>query len=361
MMKTKIIFACFASSFVGAQVGINTSNPAASLDVVAKRTNGSTSEGIIAPRLTGNQIKSADARYTAPQTGTFVYAMSAVSGPTAKTVNITAPGYYYFDGRIWQKMGKDGSAFTGDIKHSARAADHGGWYLLNGRAISTLPVAARAAAASLGFTGNIPNATNRVLKTKTGAETIGSVGGVNTITIARVNLPNVNFTGTLTGAMDLAGTHAHRTQGNAGNAGQHSHNVVGRTTANGNHRHRPFEGAVSNNGRQTVFLFGNTHRLNNGLGNYESTGHLGQPRAWNGIGIAEVTDLAGEHRHTLESGTAQATGIHNHAINILSTENGNHRHSLTNIRAAVPTGGSGTALDNRSAFLVVNTYIYLGQ
>lgn len=62
----------------------------------------------------------------------------------------------------------------------------------------------------------------------------------------------------------LRGNHVHRTQGNAG---QHSHNVVGRMTASGNHRHRPFEGAIPNDGRQTVFLFVNTHRLNNDLGN----------------------------------------------------------------------------------------------
>ncbi len=74
-------------------------------------------------------------------------------------------------------MGQDITAFPGDIKHSARTTDHGGRYLLNGRTISTLPIVARTAAASLGFIGNIPNATNRVLKTKTATENIGAVVG----------------------------------------------------------------------------------------------------------------------------------------------------------------------------------------
>ncbi len=71
-MKTKIIFACFASNLAYAQIGINTSRPAVSLDVVAKRADDSTSEGIIAPRLTGDQIKSTDARDTTHQTGTCI-------------------------------------------------------------------------------------------------------------------------------------------------------------------------------------------------------------------------------------------------------------------------------------------------
>jgi hypothetical protein len=359
MKKIFIITTSVISTLAFSQIGVNTPTPAATFDVFAKKTDGTTSEGIIAPRLSGDQIKSADARYTAPQTGTFVYATNAVNGATAKTVKITAPGYYYFDGRIWQKMGPE-SSFTGDIKHSARTADHGGWYMLNGRAITTLPAAAQAAAAALGFTGNIPNATDRVLKTKTTAEAMAATGGISTITIGRVNLPNINFTGTLTGAMDLAGVHAHRTQGNSGNGGQHNHSLSGSTNTVAGHRHGPNESLTSNNGNSEIFLYGNTHTGNNGNGNYASTGHLGQPRAWNGIGAATTTGLAGNHSHTI-IGTAVAAGAHNHAINIVSTESGNHRHSLDNVRASVPTGGSGAALDNRSPYLSVNTFIYLGE
>ncbi|GAA4154186.1 hypothetical protein GCM10022217_10900 [Chryseobacterium ginsenosidimutans] len=88
MMKIKIILACITPNFVFAQVGINTSNPAASLDAVTKKMDDTTSAGIITPRLSGDQIKSADSRYTNPQIGTLVYAIRAVNGSITKTAGI---------------------------------------------------------------------------------------------------------------------------------------------------------------------------------------------------------------------------------------------------------------------------------
>ena len=84
-------------------VGANTI-PKATLDVVAANPNGQTVEGIIAPRLTGNQIQSRNALYGAAQEGVVIYATSAVTNPTVgdKTEKITAAGYYYFDGTVWQ-------------------------------------------------------------------------------------------------------------------------------------------------------------------------------------------------------------------------------------------------------------------
>ncbi len=38
------------------------------------------------------------------KTGTIVYVTSGVVVPTAKTVNVTTVGYYYFDGSVWVKM-----------------------------------------------------------------------------------------------------------------------------------------------------------------------------------------------------------------------------------------------------------------
>ncbi|PWN58170.1 hypothetical protein [Chryseobacterium viscerum] len=86
------------------QVGINNTTPKATLDVTAKTLDGSQPEGLIAPRLTGDQIKAADFQYGSNQTGTLIYAISAVSASTTKTANINAAGYYYFDGNIWQKV-----------------------------------------------------------------------------------------------------------------------------------------------------------------------------------------------------------------------------------------------------------------
>ncbi|WES96712.1 hypothetical protein P2W68_17915 [Chryseobacterium arthrosphaerae] len=106
IMKTKTLLlgSLVFGSFLFSQVGVNNSNPQATLDVTAKTTDGSKPEGLIAPRLTGDQIRSANTSYTAAQTGTIIYATSADSSPSGKTINITAPGYYYFDGSVWQKI-----------------------------------------------------------------------------------------------------------------------------------------------------------------------------------------------------------------------------------------------------------------
>ncbi|MFY7815348.1 MAG: hypothetical protein ACOVRK_09195, partial [Chryseobacterium taeanense] len=42
--------------------------------------------------------------YGTNQKGLIIYAISADSSPTSATANITAAGYYYFDGSAWQKM-----------------------------------------------------------------------------------------------------------------------------------------------------------------------------------------------------------------------------------------------------------------
>lgn len=96
--------ACLCSLIVYSQVGINTKNPQASLDITAKTTDGSMPEGLIAPRLTGNQIQAGDAHYGTAQKGAIIYVTAAATAPSAKTTNITAEGYYYFDGKEWQKF-----------------------------------------------------------------------------------------------------------------------------------------------------------------------------------------------------------------------------------------------------------------
>ncbi len=100
------------SAAVYSQVGINTQAPKATLDIIAKNTNGTTAEGMIAPRLTGNQIQSADALYGADQRGAIVYITSPVTSSSTKTANITSEGYYYFNGSLWQNMGISGSPAT---------------------------------------------------------------------------------------------------------------------------------------------------------------------------------------------------------------------------------------------------------
>ncbi|MPT31453.1 MAG: hypothetical protein E2600_07265 [Chryseobacterium sp.] len=113
MKKNIILLGAIAiSSLAFSQVGINTETPQATLDVAIKATGASLPEGIIAPRLTGDEIKSRDTLYDTPQKGAIVYATSAVGSASTKTANITAEGYYYFDGSIWTKFGSGTGAST---------------------------------------------------------------------------------------------------------------------------------------------------------------------------------------------------------------------------------------------------------
>lgn len=87
-----------------AQVGINTSMPNATLDVRA-HDDTTKSDGIIPPRLTAEQLKSKDNAYQTNQTGSLVYITQRLtSEPSTKTIKVKDPGYYYFDGEIWQAI-----------------------------------------------------------------------------------------------------------------------------------------------------------------------------------------------------------------------------------------------------------------
>jgi hypothetical protein len=103
-----------------AQVGINNTFPKATLDITAKTTDGSKPEGLIAPRLKGNEIQSGT--YGSDQKGAIIYATTAATTPNAVTINITQPGYYYFDGSVWQKV------ITGSVANSDLATGAGGIY-----------------------------------------------------------------------------------------------------------------------------------------------------------------------------------------------------------------------------------------
>lgn len=83
------------------RVGINTTTPAATLDVFASVSDLTKTDGFIAPRITGNELKAKDALYATLQTGVIVYATAAAVPTTSKTINVTKPGYFYFDGTVW--------------------------------------------------------------------------------------------------------------------------------------------------------------------------------------------------------------------------------------------------------------------
>lgn len=96
---------------------------------------------------------------------------------------------------IWNYtlMEAEGVINYGNVKQGFQTADHFGWVLLNGRALTTLTATQQAMAARLGWTGNMPNATGRITKMKGSP---GTLGGSDTTLLLQVNLPNTALNGT---------------------------------------------------------------------------------------------------------------------------------------------------------------------
>jgi hypothetical protein len=73
----------------------------------------------------------------------------------------------------------------GDMRYSSVTTDHDGWYLLNGRTLTTLPANAQTRAASLGITGTLPNAANKYMK----QGTPGATTGAGSVVLTQANMP----------------------------------------------------------------------------------------------------------------------------------------------------------------------------
>jgi len=123
-MKNKLftIAALSLSIWACAQVGINTSDPQATLDVVGFPSVTTKLDGVIAPRLSGDQLR--QKTYTGSQTGAIVYVTAADSNPGGQTAGVLSAGYYYFDGSKWSQFGADWHT-TGNTGTSPAAATLG--------------------------------------------------------------------------------------------------------------------------------------------------------------------------------------------------------------------------------------------
>ncbi|WP_079241125.1 hypothetical protein [Chryseobacterium indologenes] len=91
------------------QIGINTSSPATTLDIVSSPADLSKKDGVTVPRLTRQQLTNkGDALYTANERSTMIYITDISGGnTTSQRINMNAVGYYYFDGSVCQKMSPD--------------------------------------------------------------------------------------------------------------------------------------------------------------------------------------------------------------------------------------------------------------
>lgn len=111
----------FAVSFsVTAQVGIGTTTPQATLEVTGQPAQTTQLDGVIPPRISGDQLS--NKTYTAAQTAAIVYVSEADPDPIGQTINVTIPGYYYFDGSIWIRMAPESDDWKIDGNSNTNAS-----------------------------------------------------------------------------------------------------------------------------------------------------------------------------------------------------------------------------------------------
>ncbi|SIQ45902.1 hypothetical protein SAMN05880574_11366 [Chryseobacterium sp. RU37D] len=107
-----------ATTFGYAQVGINTSTPASTLDITAKNSTGTTKnvDGLLVPRVDRERAQS----MVSIPVSTLIYVNSVSKGTqSGNAVNIDTVGYYYFDGSVWVKLNtSSGSASSVNIYNS---------------------------------------------------------------------------------------------------------------------------------------------------------------------------------------------------------------------------------------------------
>lgn len=100
----KILLLFMSSTFsIYSQVGVGTTTPSSTLDVIATNPTGTSTnvDGILIPRVDRQRAQS----MTGTPTSTMIYVNSIATGTaTGTAANITAIGFYFFDGTVWQRI-----------------------------------------------------------------------------------------------------------------------------------------------------------------------------------------------------------------------------------------------------------------
>jgi len=108
------------------RVGINTTSPAATLDVVGTPADATRPDALLIPRLTRGQLQAKDAVYTPTQNGALAFISSIADGAASgKAINVTATGFYYYDApnAVWKAMG-GGSTVTPALNVVSQTASY---------------------------------------------------------------------------------------------------------------------------------------------------------------------------------------------------------------------------------------------
>lgn len=101
--RNKLALLFFLYSVAGlAQVGVGTITPAATLDVTAANLTGTTVDGLLIPRVSRLRAQT----MAGTPTSTIIYVNDVSNGTaTGTTVNVTAAGFYFFNGTVWERLG----------------------------------------------------------------------------------------------------------------------------------------------------------------------------------------------------------------------------------------------------------------
>ena len=112
---------------LNAQVTIGSNAmPSATLDVVASNaTSATVAEGVIAPRLTLAQLQNKDGAYTTNHAGVIVYVTDVTGSPAGKTINVKIKGYYYFDGSVWKGFASSSHVTLNNLQESTYVTNNG--------------------------------------------------------------------------------------------------------------------------------------------------------------------------------------------------------------------------------------------
>lgn len=191
MKKSVFVLPYFIlSQFLSGQVGVNTQNPATTMDIVGNPASSTIPDGLLTPRLTGDQLKAKDTAYGTSQDGAIVYVTQPVQTPTSKTINVTSPGHYYYDASnaIWKAMiiqGSGNSGTSGTTGTGLYASRDGAWSLV-----------------SLGISGTNWNKINLTsTDTKTGVASLLNAG---VYTAPKPGIYEVNYEVQLEAGIDLS-------------------------------------------------------------------------------------------------------------------------------------------------------------
>ncbi|MCJ7932989.1 MAG: hypothetical protein MUW56_04975 [Chryseobacterium sp.] len=94
------------------RVGVNTTTPAATLDVVANTTDTNRPDALLVPRMSRAELEAKNGAYNngtgaGNQNGALVFVNALGGAGTGKTVNVTATGFYYYDApnSVWKAVG----------------------------------------------------------------------------------------------------------------------------------------------------------------------------------------------------------------------------------------------------------------